>query len=128
MVVLDAPKIERSRLRQEARQRLAAYTAGLQAVVRQVVNLVHPLRVILFGSQARGDARPESDWDLMVVMPVGAARNRTALKLYGSVRRNGLPCEFFVSTPGDFERYAYHPSLVYKHVLEEGVDMYVDED
>ena len=28
-----------------------------------------PLRVVLFGSRARGEARPDSDLDLLVVMP-----------------------------------------------------------
>ncbi len=34
----------------------------------QVVSVFHPRRVILFGSRARGDAREDSDFDLVVVV------------------------------------------------------------
>ena len=125
MVVLDAPKTERSRLRQEARQRLAAYPAGLQTVVRQVVDLVHPLRVILFGSQARGDARPESDWDLMVVVPEGTNNRLATRKLYGGVESMGCDYEFIVATPGTLEKYKDNCALVYKWGLQDGWEVYV---
>lgn len=41
----------------------------LTEVVRRLVEVYHPLRIYLFGSAARGDAGPDSDYDLMVVVP-----------------------------------------------------------
>jgi uncharacterized protein len=38
------------------------------AVLDALVRRFDPVRVILFGSRARGDAGPDSDWDLMVVV------------------------------------------------------------
>ena len=35
--------------------------------VRRIVGVVDPLKVVLFGSRARGDARPDSDFDLLVI-------------------------------------------------------------
>ena len=41
----------------------------LAEIVQRLVNLYHPERVYLFGSAARGDAGPDSDYDFMVVVP-----------------------------------------------------------
>jgi predicted nucleotidyltransferase len=38
-------------------------------MTRRIVKQFDPLQIILFGSQARGDARPDSDIDLLVVFP-----------------------------------------------------------
>ena len=41
----------------------------IEEIVRRVTSAVHPLRVILFGSTARGEMSPESDIDLLIVSP-----------------------------------------------------------
>ncbi len=41
----------------------------LDQAVRRLVEAFHPERIYLFGSRARGDARPDSDYDLMVILP-----------------------------------------------------------
>jgi predicted nucleotidyltransferase len=43
----------------------------LDGLVRRIVQAVHPLRIILFGSAARGQMGPHSDLDVLVVMPDG---------------------------------------------------------
>jgi predicted nucleotidyltransferase len=41
----------------------------LAEIVRRMIEVYHPERIYLFGSKARGDAGPDSDYDLMVVVP-----------------------------------------------------------
>ena len=40
----------------------------LDALVGRIVEAVHPRRIILFGSAARNEMRPDSDLDVLVVM------------------------------------------------------------
>jgi len=42
---------------------------GVDAIIGRIINSVHPLRIIIFGSAARGEMAPDSDVDVMVVMP-----------------------------------------------------------
>ena len=42
-------------------------TLPLSEIVAKIVKEIHPERIILFGSRARGDARDDSDVDLMVI-------------------------------------------------------------
>ncbi len=50
----------------------------ISEVVERIVQAVHPLRIIFFGSSARGQARPDSDIDSLVVMSDGTLK-RTLL-------------------------------------------------
>lgn len=93
-------------------------------LVRQIVDIVHPLRIILFGSAARGTMGPDSDIDLMVVMPEGTHRRQTAQKLYRDIEGLNVPFDVVVATPGDLARYGKSPGLIYREVLREGKEVY----
>jgi predicted nucleotidyltransferase len=51
----------------------------LQELVQRIVETVHPLRIILFGSAARGEMGPNSDLDVLVAMPDDVHRERLSI-------------------------------------------------
>ncbi len=48
----------------------------LVEIVRRLVDAYRPERIYLFGSAARGEAGPDSDYDLLVVVPDDAPPER----------------------------------------------------
>ena len=96
----------------------------LDLIVQRIMDVFHPLRIILFGSAARGEAGQDSDIDLLVVMPEGTPRLATAEKLH--MRMFGIPAaiDFLVATPSDLERNRDNIGLVYRTILKEGRELY----
>lgn len=92
----------------------------LDRVVRAIVDGIAPSRLILFGSRARGTARPDSDYDLVVVWrdeqppPFRAAAVRRCLR--------GIHASFdiLVVTPSEFVRLARIPWHVVHEAEREG--------
>ena len=81
-------------------------------------------RIILFGSGARNEANAQSDIDLLVVMPDGTHRRRTSQTLYRRIRGIGVPFDVLVATPHDLEIHKDNVGLIYRKVLQEGVEVY----
>lgn len=96
----------------------------IRRIVDAIVEAARPRRVILFGSLARGEARESSDIDLLVVIPDGAHRRKTARSLYRSVSGAGIPFDLVVATEGDLARYGDRIGLVYRAALAEGRVLY----
>ena len=96
----------------------------IEELVRRIVEGVHPQRIILFGSAARGDMRPDSDIDVLVVMPEGAHRRRTAQELHERLFGFPLPVDILVATPVDLEKHQDNLGLVYHRILREGREIY----
>ncbi len=97
---------------------------GIDGLVRQIVETVHALRILLFGSAARGEVGPSSDLDLLVVMPEGVHRRKTAQELYRKIRGVGVAFEILVAKPADLERHRDNLGLEYRTVLQEGREVY----
>ena len=93
-------------------------------MIQAVVASVRPLRIILLGSAARGDMRPDSDLDLLVVMPHGTHRRKTAQRLYRQLVGLRVPFDIMVATPGDLELHRNNPGLIYQTILSEGTEVY----
>jgi predicted nucleotidyltransferase len=101
-----------------------AIQAQLDELIRQIVEAVHPLRIILFGSAARDHIGPDSDLDLLIVMPDGTHRRHAAQYLYRSIHGVTTPFDLVVATPSDLQKYRHNPGLIYRTILEEGRTVY----
>ncbi|MBI2506333.1 MAG: nucleotidyltransferase domain-containing protein [Candidatus Latescibacteria bacterium] len=96
----------------------------IDTLIQCIVEAVHPLRIILFGSAARGQIGPDSDIDVLVVMPQGVHRRRTAQLLYRQISGLGVPFDILVATPDDLEKHKDNIGLIYRAVLQEGKEIY----
>jgi predicted nucleotidyltransferase len=96
----------------------------IDRMVQAVVASVRPLRILIFGSAARGEMGPDSDLDLLVVMPSGTHRRKTAQRLYRQMSGMGVPFDLLVATPEDLELHRDNPGLIYRTVLREGREVY----
>ena len=65
-----------------------------------------------------------SDLDLLVVMPEGVHRRRTAQRLYREITGLGVPFDIVVATPNDLEKHKQNVGFIYKSVLKEGKEIY----
>jgi predicted nucleotidyltransferase len=73
-------------------------------MTRRIVEQFDPLQVILFGSHARGDARPGSDVDLLVVLSRLENPRRTNVAILGSLLGLGVAKDVVVMTPDEIAR------------------------
>ncbi len=96
----------------------------LDRLVQTIVTSVRPLRIMLFGSAARGEMGPDSDLDVLVVMPQGTHRRKTAQRLYRQMVGMGIPFDIVVATPEDLELHRSNPGLIYGTILREGTEVY----
>lgn len=96
----------------------------LALLVGEIVAAVDPLRVVLFGSSARGTMGPDSDLDVLVVMPDGTHRRRTAHTLYRNLWQVPAPTDIVVVTESDLVEWRDDPSGVIQHALKEGETLY----
>jgi predicted nucleotidyltransferase len=96
----------------------------LDDLVRRIVEVVHPRQIILFGSAARGDMGPQSDIDVLVVVPDGTHRRHTAQRIYQHLIGLGAAVDVVVATESDLQQYGNNFSLVYYPALHEGRAIY----
>lgn len=76
---------------------------ALDQIVEQIVKVLDPEKVILFGSYARGEAGPDSDVDLAVIAETDQPRGKRALGIAWPLRHLHLPLEIVVYTPEEWE-------------------------
>ncbi|MGH8246700.1 MAG: nucleotidyltransferase domain-containing protein [Gammaproteobacteria bacterium] len=96
----------------------------IQEMARRIVERFHPEKIILFGSHARGTAGPDSDVDLLVVLPSDGSRRKKVVEIYTLLAGMGMPKDVFVVTPEDIEKYRNIPGNIIGPALSEGKVLY----
>jgi len=94
---------------------------SLDEIVQRLVAAYRPECVYLFGSHARGEAGPDSDLDLLVIVSDDAAPERRRSRLaYEALRGTGVAADVVVWTRGYFERRRVVPASLPAIVFREG--------
>mgnify|MGYP005836882175 FL=1 len=112
------------KVKNSAATEIAVTKELLDDLVRRIVDVVQPLRIVLFGSAARGALGPDSDLDILVVVPDGTHRRSAAQRIYRSLFDLGTPKDVVVVTESDVKNFGTNPSLVIASALEEGRELY----
>lgn len=84
----------------------------------------HPLRIILFGSHARGDATPDSDIDLLVVLSDTTDKREAAIQIRRTLRDLPVGKDIIVTTPDEIARRGDLIGPVLRPALREGKVLY----
>lgn len=101
----------------------------LEDIVRTIVERVHPRRIILIGSRARGDARLDSDYDVVVEMETDAkTADRRSTEVYGFFPNRNWSLNVIARTTGQIERSANDPGTIDWDIVRQGKVLYAAED
>jgi len=92
----------------------------LQEIVRRIVEVAKPEKIILFGSQARADADEYSDLDLIVIQKT----EKGFVDRLGSVPLLPVHADVFVYTPAEFEQMKEHENPFIMSALENAKVIY----
>jgi predicted nucleotidyltransferase len=93
-----------------------------------IVREVDPKQVILFGSQARGAARPDSDLDFLIIQDHpfvrGQTRRKQMARLWRLLARFPVSQDILVYTPDEVEEWRQSKNHVIARALREGKLLY----
>ncbi|MDE0261255.1 MAG: nucleotidyltransferase domain-containing protein [Bryobacterales bacterium] len=95
----------------------------LDEIIRRVVEVAQPDRIVLFGAAARGEMTRNSDVDLLMVKDSPDALE-LMIQIYRRLRGVGVPVDAIVVSPDDLARYRDSHALIIKPALREGRTVY----
>ena len=95
----------------------------LDDIIRRIVEVAQPEKIILFGSAARGEMNRHSDVDLLIIKECANPLELMG-QIYQNMHRVGAAIDAIVVTPQAVERYKDSHALVIKPALREGRIVY----
>jgi len=100
---------------------VTTYDPALARIIRRLVTAYEPEQIFLFGSRARGDAGPDSDYDLLLVVPDHASLERKRSKLaYRVLWGTGTAADVVVWTRSAFDSRIHLAASLPATVMREG--------
>lgn len=96
----------------------------LNKIVSKIVDAVHPDRVYLFGSRAKGTAREDSDIDLLILADMEGSRRKRSLRIRKLFPNRNFSIDVLVFRPGEFDRQKTLINSISHIVSKEGKVLY----
>lgn len=98
--------------------------SDIQNLADKILREFHPEKIILFGSHARGDAKPDSDVDLLVIMNSDQHPSRTAAEITYRVHPRRYPLDLVVRSPQMVRTRLQMNDWFMRDVMREGRVLY----
>lgn len=102
----------------------AEVQSTIQEMVKRIVEKFDPDQIILFGSYATGTAGPDSDVDLLVVLPFNVPHHEKCLEIRIALHGMGLAKDVFVATPEEVKKYRDIVGSIIKTAVHQGKVLY----
>ena len=96
----------------------------VQSIVRQLLRVYQPQKVVLFGSLVRGEIKPGTDIDLFIVKSDVPKLGVDRIRELDALVRYTLATDFVVYTPEEVEHRLLLGDPFVKSILEEGRVLY----
>lgn len=94
-------------------------------LLARIIDVMQPEQIWLFGSRAKGSARPTSDWDLLVVVSDDATDDELDIvHAWQVVRDLRIPADVIPVRRSEFEEAREHAGTLVRTVVGEGLQVY----
>lgn len=100
------------------------FDAVLPEIIQHIRTVSDPEQIILFGSYARGDARADSDLDVLVIKDQVDSTQAETARIYGGLAKIGVPVDVVVVRTAYAQRYGDLVGTIVRPALREGVVLY----
>jgi len=113
---------------QQIKQSESGTTESLPEMTERIVHGFAPIAILLHGSQARGEAGPWSDVDLLVVLPEVESKREAKRAIEAALRGLEPSADITVATPDEIRRRGDMVGTVLRPALREGTLLYQRPD
>lgn len=96
----------------------------LPEITKRIVKTSNPEKILLFGSHSRGDAHPDSDLDLLIIVSKIKKTRAESIRVRRALRGLLIPIDVIVATAEQIERLGDMKGLIYHTALSEGRVLY----
>jgi predicted nucleotidyltransferase len=100
------------------------YATDLERIVHSIVEAAHPQRVILFGSRSRGEAGPDSDLDMLIVVEDARERHGLAVRIREAIGQASVPVDIVIRDARELQQRSRLPGSVERSAVREGITLY----
>ena len=93
-------------------------------IIETISTAFRPRRIVVFGSQARGDASDDSDLDLLVEIETDVSRREQARRIRRVFDPYPCPMDIVVYTPAEVKHWSQVPASLVATAFREGRIVY----
>lgn len=98
--------------------------ATLEKILKKILEIITPEKVILFGSRAKGSNEKNSDYDILIVKSGIENKREISRKIYRNLLGTNASVDIIIELPEIIEKYKNSVGYIYKNILQEGKIIY----